>query len=519
MHPSEAATTNVAPLSSAAAPFPRRRVAISVGGASVLLAALDAYVVVTVLGNIGADLNLPINHLEQFTPIVTGYLLGYVAGMPLLGGISDVLGRRLVIQFCLAGFLAGSVITAMGTTLPMVVTGRALQGLAGGALLPVTMALVGDLWDEYRRPVVLGTVGAAQELGSVLGPLYGAWLAAAFGTWRGIFWVNVPLAALAIVAVQFALPGRGVQSKTSRKQVDVVGGLLLAASLGLLVVGLYNPTPDVSVLPSWGLPVIGAGAAVFALFLLWERLARSRLVDLTGVAKGPFFATIGASLVAGTALMVTLVDMQIIAEGEFNLDSTGGALILVRFLVALPIGAVIGGLLAQRLGERWVAVGGFAVAALGYWLISGWPSNPLAARHDIPGLLSLPRLDTDLAIAGLGLGLVIAPLSSAVLRVMPPVQHGVASAAVVVARTMGMLIGIAALSAWGLHRFQVITANLKQPLPIGVTEEQFAQKMDIYEYDIAQALHQEFSEIFAITAVLCLVGAVIVLALKRRPST
>src|SRR5262249_39518068 len=143
---------------------------------------------------------------------------------------------------------------------------------------------------------------------------------------------------------------------------------------------------------------------------------------------------------------------------------------------------------------------------------------PLAARHDIFGL-SLPRLDTDLAVAGLGLGLVIAPLSSAVLRVMPPVQHGVGSAAVGVARTLGMLIGIPALSAWGLHRFPGITAHLKQPLPIGMTQEEFAQKMNIYEYNIAQALHQEFSEIFLITAVLCLIGAVIVLALKRRSSS
>jgi hypothetical protein len=82
---------------------------------------------------------------------------------------------------------------------------------------------------------------------------------------------------------------------------------------------------------------------------------------------------------------------------------------------------------------------------------------------------------------------------------------------------MGMLIGIAALSAWGLHRFQVITADLKQPLPIGMTEEEFAQKMNIYEYNIAQALHREFSEIFLITAALCLVGAVVVLALRRYP--
>jgi MFS family permease len=486
-----------------------RRIAISAGSLAVLLGALDTYVVVTIMTDIMRDVGIGINQIQRVTPIVTWYLLGYIAAMPLLGRASDRFGRKFVLQVSLAGFAIGSVVTALSNDLLPLIIGRAIQGTASGALLPVTLALAADLWSAHNRAAVLGGIGAAQELGSVLGPLYGIAVVWALNTWRDVFWINVPLTLIAMVMIHLSLPSR--QKTEHPEKVDVVGGVLLAITLGLATWGLYNPEPDgKQVLPSYGPPLlIGAGIACVA-FFVWERFARTRLIEPAGVHFRPFLAALGASLTAGAALMVTLVNVELFGQGVLGMDKNGAAGLLLRFLIALPIGALLGGWIATKVGDRIVAFVGLLIAAGGYWLISKWPADLLAYRHNL-GLFTVPALDTDLAIAGLGLGLVIGPLTSATLRVVPAAQHGIASAAVVVSRMIGMLIGIAALSAWGLYRFNQHLASL----PSG-TGNTLAERLAAQATRVRTAYVMQYGEIFGITALVCVVGALLGLLISRR---
>jgi MFS family permease len=236
------------------------------------------------------------------------------------------------------------------------------------------------------------------------------------------------------------------------------------------------------------------------------------LIEPTGVRFRPFLASLGASLCAGAALMVTLVNVELFGQGVLQLSQTQAAGLLTWFLIALPIGAVVGGLIATRVGDRVTTFVGLMIAAYGYWLIHYWRMDVMSQKHNIFGI-TVPVLHADLLVAGVGLGLVIGPLTSAALRVVPSAQHGIASAAVVVARNTGMLIGIAALSAWGLFRFNQIVAHLSaQIAPDATLLERIAAQGMLY----LKAFAQMYGDIFAATVAICVVGALLGLLLGSR---
>jgi MFS family permease len=489
--------------------------------AGLFLAALDTYVVVTVLPRMMFDLALPLDRLEQATPVITGFLVGYIVTMPLTGALSDIHGRGRVYLASLAVFSLGSLLTASAglTTfpseslarLPWLVTGRVLQGLGGGALVPVALALAADLYPVGARALPLGAVAAAQESGSVMGPLYGAVLAGAasgLGGWRAIFWINLPLTVLCAAGILLAVRRGPMPSRPARNpggRVDWLGGALLGLGLALMVLALYPDDPTRHAVGTLFVP-LGLGAVAALAGYVWRQSRGAHPLIPPALLRNRTF--VGASLtnlLVGAALMVALVDVPIVARGIFGLSEIDGALLLARFMVAIPIGALAGGLISNRLGYRLTAVLGLATAALAFFRMSGWQADELGRR-----LLGLPDATLTLALCGLGFGLVIAPVAAAILDRAGDREHGLASSLVVLARSVGMLLGLSALTAFGIRRFYELL-NQAPPPALGASGDLVAQAAAIQARSVT-ALLEEYHEIFAITVGICLLAAVVALA-------
>jgi MFS transporter, DHA2 family, triacylglyceride efflux pump len=511
--------------------------AIAVG-----FAAADTYVVVLALPDMMASVGLNIDELQRAAPIVSGFLLGYIAMLPLIGRIADLRGRVPVLVGSLVIFSIGSLVTAAEYDLTSMVFGRFLQGVGGGGLVPATLALVADIWTVDRRGLPLGVVGAVQELGSVVGPLYGA-LVLAVSTWQTIFWINfavglVLAVALVVLArtsdtVHDSAAETGTSGPRSAGHPDWLGGLLAAAAVAALALVLTAPErltsglttgrayipyvgdsrwttpmamalvvlavafvvreltahrplvdlrasgdvaraadlpgatllglalagivlafatadPEVQVFSPAG-PYYLAGSAVAAVLFVWrQRVAPAPLIPHDALIRTAAWGSIVVSFFVGSSLIAALVDIPIFARVTTYPDSQlGAALVLVRFLAALPVGALVGGWLSKRYDVGVLAGIGMVMAALSFVWMAQWDKDSL--DHVLA--------TGPLILGGFGFGIAIAPVNAALLAATKESVHGIASALLVVARMVGMLVGISALTTIGLRRFYAVQAD------------------------------------------------------------
>ena len=555
------------------------RTLLVLAAAAVGFAAADTYVVVLALPDMMTGVGLAIDELQRAAPIVSGFLLGYVAILPLIGRIADLRGRLPVLVGSLVVFALGSLVTAAAFDLETMVAGRFLQGVGGGGLVPATLALVADLYPPQRRGVPLGVVGAVQELGSVVGPLYGA-LVLAVGTWHAIFALNLVVGAVLAVAIRRLGPHRPLDRlglvlallaaaalalvmlqppaiardvtwglvfvplagdsrllapaglvllvvfallvarcvmaasplvdlrgwRRTAAEIDVPGATLLALALSGVILAFATADPEVSVFSPAG-PWLLLGSAVAAAgFVRRNRTSRHPLVPHGALAERPAWGALVVSLFIGAALIAALVDIPIFARITVHQDSQlMAALVLVRLLVALPVGALLGGFLLRRIPAGFVTAVGMAMAAVGFVWMAQW------------GLTSLAHwvATVPLVAAGLGFGLALAPVNAALLAATEDAVHGVASALLVVARMVGMLVGISALTTIGLRRYYAVQVDLPTPAEVCASGTQCAE----YTRLLKEAGLAQLQTVFWGAAVCAVIAGVVALLAFRGAAT
>ena len=414
--------------------------------------ALDQTVVVTALQRVMLDLELPLSDLDQASWIITAYLISYTVAMALAGRLSDVYGRVRMFQAALVVFALGSALVALAPNIAWIVPARVVQAIGGGATVPIGIAMAVAAVSTEKRGIAIGLVAASAEAGSVVGPLYGGAIIEWIG-WRWIFWLDVPQS-LFLIALMAILPNRA----NPAAKMDYLGALALGAALTVLTVALAQRSifTAESIYPY--LALAGAAILIGVLITVERRVAQPLLASFLYTSR-TFLASNITQFLVGIALIMALVCVPLMTGTVMRRETWESALSLVRLTAAIPVGALVGGYILRWTGVRKVCITGLVLMGTGLLFMSGWET-------DVGELgLTLP-----LVAAGFGFGLVIPPIGVSALSAAPSDYWGAAASLVTASRMVGMALGLAALSAWGIERFYSLTADVSLGANFAETE-------------------------------------------------
>jgi len=467
----------------------------------VFIGALDLTIVSAVLPDVIRSMAVEIQKLDIAGWVVTGYFVSYAISMTFMGKVSDRSGRRIVYLACLVIFFIGSWLVAASPGWPArislrivrwfegagadpafaplyaLIAGRVVQAFGAGAMVPVSMALVADLFPPDKRALPLGIVGAVDTGGWVLGHLYGG-IMVQFMSWPYLFWINLPIIAVMFAATWWALDGLPHPEEEGR--IDWVGVLLLGAALVMLNIGLGSPelSSEVSTTPEHQRYWVGGAIAVFALFLVAQRRIKDPILNLRIFSTRNVSAASGVNLLVGFCIMVALVSVPLFINVAGAASTTKEAALvtgylLCAFTVPMALAAIPGGYLSERVGYRWCVVLGLLVAITGFLAMSRWKVEMASQAVQFFATLGSGAARTGgggtafmsvgLMLAGIGIGLTIAPIGTAVINGVDERHRGMASSLVIILRLIGMSVSMSSMTAFGVRRTTLLGRQMLKP--------------------------------------------------------
>ncbi|HTL41304.1 MAG TPA: DHA2 family efflux MFS transporter permease subunit [Pseudolysinimonas sp.] len=412
--------------------MPTRRIpfvlAVLATGIPMFMATLDNLVMTNALPVIHADLGASVEELQWF---INAYTLVFASLILLTVALGDRFGRRTVFLAGIAVFTIASVFAALSTDPAQLIVARAIQGIGGAGIMPLSLSLLAGAVEDRRRPLAIGIWGGIAGLGVAAGPLIGGSVVEGWN-WQAIFWINVPVGILAIPFALWVLPN----AFGARVRLDLVGVALAGLGVLGLVYGIVRGNDA-----GWdSFEVLGAligGAVLLAAFLGWEsrhsspllplRLFRDRSFSIANVVGFGFsFGMFGAVFI--------LIQYLQVVQGSSPLEA---AIQTTPWTMAPMVIAPIAGALIPRIGTRLPIVTGLTLQAAGlFWLAS-------TMADDTPYLTMLPAF----IAAGVGMALVFAPSSTAVLANLDPHDTAKGSGTNSTLREIGVALGIAVLTA------------------------------------------------------------------------
>ncbi|HXM56909.1 MAG TPA: MDR family MFS transporter [Candidatus Dormibacteraeota bacterium] len=427
---------------------------------TLFLASLDQTVVGTALPRIVTDLD----GANLYAWVVSAYLLSSTITVPIYGKFSDVFGRKpmLIIGVCL--FLLGSWLSGASQTMQELVAFRAVQGLGAGALFPLVMAIIGDLYSPRERGRFQGLFGAVFALSFIVGPFIGGWITDHV-SWHWVFYVNVPFGIASLVVLGITLPGIGSR-RASIRDLDYVGIAIFTAGVVPFMLGLTNKgnVSSTGQLASWTDADVGGlillGLAVMVVFLLVEARAKEPIIPLDLFRLRDYSVSMAAVFAFGIAMFAAVIFMPRFYQTVRGISATQSGYYIWPLLVGLMGGSMGTGLLISRLGRyKWLMVGGAAVMLVGGFLLT----------HLTAGVGDW-TLWTWMLVLGLGLGPAMAGFTVVVQNSVPRDRLGVATSTLTFLRQIGASVGLAAAGT-------VFSSSFASRLPANLADAGVPQQL------------------------------------------